>query len=74
MRMQVQSLALLSGLGSSITASLGLSCRWDLVPELLRLWHRLAAAAPIQPLAREILYAASGAIKRNKKKKVEEKH
>ena len=32
--------------------------------ELLWLWCRLAAAAPIQPLAWELPYAASTALKR----------
>ena len=32
--------------------------------EVAWLWHRLAAAAPIQPLAQELLCAAAVAIKR----------
>ena len=38
-------------------------------PGLLWLWCRWAAAAPIRPLARELPYAANGALKRKKKKK-----
>ena len=33
------------------------------------LWHRPAAAAPIQPLAWELLYAAGVALKKTKKKR-----
>ena len=36
-------------------------------PALLWLWRRLAATAPIGPLAWEPLYAVSAAIKRQKK-------
>ena len=36
---------------------------------LLWLWHRLAAAAPIQSLARKLPYAAVMALKKKKKKK-----
>ena len=36
---------------------------------LLWLWHRLVAAAPIQSLAWELLYAAGGDLKRKKKSK-----
>ena len=38
-------------------------------PELLWLWCRPAAAAPIRPLAREPPYAAGAALKSKKKKK-----
>ena len=37
--------------------SYGVGQRNSLDLELLWLWHRLAAAASIQPLAREVLYA-----------------
>ena len=43
--------------------------RHGLDPALLWLWHRPAAAAPIGPLAWEPPYAASVALKRQKKKK-----
>ena len=38
---------------------------------LLWLWCRLAATAPIQPLAWELLYAVGAALKKKKKKKKE---
>ena len=63
MRMQVQSLGSLSGLRISIAVSCGVGCRHSLDPALLWLWHRLAAAAPIQPLAWELSYAPSMALK-----------
>ena len=37
---------------------------------LLWLWCKLAAAAPVPPLAWELPYAAGGALKSKKKKKV----
>ena len=40
---------------------------------LVLLWLRLAAAAPIQPLAWEFPYALGAALKRQKKKKKKEK-
>ena len=48
-------------------AHTGCRCGSDLV--LLWLWHRLAAAAPIQPLVRELPYATSATIKKKKKKR-----
>jgi len=39
---------------------------WD--PALLWLWHRPAAVPPIQPLAWELPYAVSAALKRKEKK------
>ena len=42
-------------------------------PELLWLWHRLAAVAPIVPLAWEPPYATGVALKKPKKKKKREK-
>ena len=68
--MQVQSLALLSGL--RIRCCVGYSCSVDLA--LLWLWCRPAAAAPIQPLAWEPPYASGMALKRQKKKKKKEKN
>ena len=35
------------------------------------LWHRLAAAAPVQPLAWELLYAAGAALKKKKTENLE---
>ena len=68
----VQSLALLSGL--RIQRCLELWCRLhiQLDPELLWLWRRPAATAPIRPLAWEPPYAAGVAqemAKRQKRKK-----
>ena len=42
-------------------------------PELLWLWHRPEAVAPIPPLAQELPYAASSALKTKKKKKKKKK-
>ena len=46
--------------------SCGVGCRpsWD--PALLWLWCKLAAVAPIQPLAWELPYAVGAALKRPK--------
>ena len=44
----------------------GYRCGSD--PKLLWLWHRPALTVPIQPLARELPYAAGAAVKRKKKK------
>ena len=48
--------------------SCGVGCRCGSDPELLWLWCRLAAAAPIQPLAWELPYALSVALKSKKYK------
>ena len=72
MRLRVRSLPFLSGLTIRIAVSCGVGCRRGSDPALLWLWHRLAAAAPIGPLAWEPPYAV-GAVqeiaKRRKKKK-----
>ena len=47
----------------------GVGCRHGLDPELLWLWNRLAAIAPIRPLAWETPYAASAAQEIAKKAK-----
>ena len=49
--------------------SCGVGCRCGSNPALLWLWCRLAAVAPIRPLARGPPYAASRALKSKKKKK-----
>jgi len=67
-RMRVQSLASLSGLRIWFCHKLWCSRRYGLNPELLWLWHRLVAIAPIWPLAWELAYAVGMAIKRKKKK------
>ena len=69
LRMGVRSLASLSGWGSCAAVSCGIGHRGGLDPELLWLWYRPAAVAPIQPLAWEISYATGTVLKRKKKKK-----
>ena len=49
--------------------SCGGGCRRGSALALLWLWHRLAAVAPIGPLAREHPCTVSAALKRKKKKK-----
>ena len=48
--------------------SVGHRCSSD--PALLWLWHRLVAAAPIQPLAWEPPYATGAALEKTKKKRL----
>ena len=64
--MRVVSLALLIGLRICVAASCGVGCRCGSEQVLRWLWCR--PAAPIQPLAQELPYAAGVAlkIKRNK--------
>ena len=77
MRMQIQSLAVLSGL--RIWHCHELQCRLQMwlrsgvavavvSIKLLWLWHRLAAAARIRPLAWELPHTEGVALKRKKKK------
>ena len=47
----------------------GVGCRYGLDPMFLWLWCRPVAAAPVQPLAWEVPYAASAALKKKKRKK-----
>ena len=61
--MQVQSLALLTGLRIDTAVSCGVGHRGSSDPVLLR--HRLVAVAPIQPVAWELLYATGAALKKN---------
>ena len=49
--------------GSGVAMSCGVGCRVGLDLSLPWLWCRLAAVAPIQPLAWEPPYAAGGALK-----------
>ena len=49
--------------------SCGVGQRHSLDPVLLWLWCRVAAIAPIQPLAWEPPYAAGAALEKDKKKK-----
>ena len=67
--MQVQSLALLSGLRIGVALSCGVGRRCGSDPKLLWLWCRPAAIAPIRPLAWESPYAAGVALEKAKKKK-----
>ena len=67
MRMQVRSLASLSGLRIGVAVSCGAGHRRGLDPTWL--WHKPAATAPIGPLAWEPPYAMGVALKRQKKKK-----
>ena len=60
-----------AGWGSGIAMSCGVGCRCGSDPELLWLWHRPAATAPIGPLAWEPPYAVGVALKSQKKKKLE---
>ena len=50
-----------------MSSGVGRRCSLDL--ELLWLWHRLAATAPIRPLAWEPPYAMGAALKRQKQTK-----
>ena len=43
--------------------------QWVKDPVVLGLWHRLAAAAPIQTLAWELPYATGVSLKRKKRKR-----
>ena len=52
--------------------SCGVGSRQGSDPALLWLWHRLAAIAPIQPLAWEPPYAVGETLKRQKKDKKKE--
>ena len=67
-RMPVPSLALLSGLGIQHCVSCGAGCRCGSDPMLLCLWCRVAAAAPIQPLACELPHAVHADLKSKKNK------
>ena len=65
MRMWVRSLASLSGLsGIAVSCGVGRRCGSDLAWLWLWLWYKPAAAAPIQPLARELSYVAGAALER----------
>ena len=68
MRLQVQSLVSISGLRSDIAMICGVGQRRSLGLALFWLWCRLAAVAPIGPLAWELPYAAGAAQKRKSKK------
>ena len=63
MRMWVWSLALLMGQESGVAVSCGVDCRCSSDPALLLLWCRLAAVAPIRPLAWKLPCATGEALK-----------
>ena len=52
----------------AFAVSCGVGHRRDSDPTWLWLWHRLAATAPIQPLAWESPYAVEAALERKRKK------
>ena len=56
------------GKGSGVAVSCGVDCRHSLDPELLWLWYRPAAVAPIRPLAWELLVATKCSPKKTKTK------
>ena len=58
--------------GPSIDVSCGVGCRHSSDPVLLWLWCRLAAGAPIGPLALDPPYAAGVAVKKQNKKRMEQ--
>ena len=58
---------------SSISVSCDVGCRHASESTLLWLWYRPEAAAPIWPLAWELSYAASVALKRQKQNKTKKK-
>ena len=60
------------GWGSDIAMSYGLGHRLGSDPVLLWLWRRLAAVAPIGPLAWELPYAAGAALKSRKQNKIKQ--
>ena len=69
MRLQVQSLALISGLRISVAVSCSVGRRPGSDPALLWPWCRPAATALIRPLAWEPPYATGAALKGQKTKK-----
>ena len=69
MRLQVRSLASLSGLRTQCSVSCGVGHRCSSDPALLWLWRRPAAAALIRPLAWEPPYAVGAAQEMAKKKR-----
>ena len=61
------------GYGSSIAMSCGAGRKCSSDPMLLWLWHKLAATAPIGPLAWEPPYGAGAAQENGKKTKNQNK-
>ena len=64
MRMQVRSLALLSGLRTSTAVSCGVGQRLGSDLALLWLWHRPVVAAPIRPLTWDPPHATGAPLKK----------
>ena len=62
---------LIPGPAQRVALSCGVGGRLGLDPELLWLWCRQAAVAPIQPLTWEFPYATGEALKRKKKERSE---
>ena len=54
-----------------MSRGVGCRCGWD--PELLWLWHRWAATAPVEPLAWEPPYAAGAALEKAKRHRERER-
>ena len=63
MRMWIRSLASLSGLMISLCHELQCRLQMWLRCDIAVAWHRLAAAAPIRPLAQQLPSAAGAALK-----------
>ena len=74
MRLRVLSLALLSGLSIWCCRGYGVGRRHGSDPALLWLWRRLAATAPIRPLAWELPYAVGAAQEMAKRPKTNKKN
>ena len=53
--------------------SCGVGCRGGLDPELLQLWFRPVATAPIRPLSWEPPYAVGAALEKTKRQKKKKK-
>ena len=68
MRMQVRSLASISGIGSCVAMNCDVGRRQCLHLALLWLWHSPEATAPIRSLAWEPPYDVGAALKKKKKK------
>ena len=66
MRLQFPSVALLRGLRISVAVSCGVGHRRSSDLELLWLWYRVTAVAPVRPLAWEPPYARCTLKKQNK--------
>ena len=61
------------GLGPGAAVSCAVGCRCGSDPELLWLWHRLAARAPNGPLAWKPPYAVGAALEKTERRKKRKK-